>query len=425
MERSLLDPNGRAYGRKPPHSDRVLPHVGPGTQGGELLRRYWQPIALSSEATDLPKLIRRFGEDLILFRNKRGEPGLLYPRCAHRGASLLYGRVEEDGIRCCYHGWKFDNQGVCLDQPCELDGGRRRDRVRQPWYPVVEAFGAIFAYLGPPEKQPRFPIFSCFENLRDDEEIVAEWFSSHGEISPFPLDHNWFQVYENAADHYHVPILHSLISGNQFADPRLTTKIPEIWWQYSDAEDSILTYSKRVLDGSGDIWMRIEQGIIPNLLALPPFFEDGDCATVTAFVPIDDTNCMPMDISRRPKGWTFPEMAGGAFGIGPDKKIWSQMTLEEHQRHPLDYEAQSSQGKITFHSEEHLVTSDRGVNMHRRLYRRQCQIVADGGDPVGVAFADEDRVIKIEARSWMVSASEAATAPRNPSTSAREAPEDE
>ncbi len=403
MDSKLSDPSGRAYAMETPHYDPVLALVGPATQGGELLRRYWQPIAPSAEATDLPKLIRRFGEDLILFRNKSGEPGLLYPRCAHRGTSLLYGRVEDDGIRCCYHGWKFSNQGQCLDQPCEPDGGRLRDRVRQPWYPVIEALGAIWTYMGPPEKQPLFPTFSCFEGLRDDEEIVAEWFSSNGEISPFPLDHNWFQVYENATDHYHVPILHSMISGNQFGDPRLTSKIPEIWWEFSADRDSILTYSKRVLE-SGEAWMRIEQGIIPNLLALPPFFEDGDCQTVTAFIPIDDTNSMTMDINRQPKHFQMPEMAGGAFGVGSENKSWSQMTLEEHQRHPLDYEAQSSQGKITLHSQEHLARSDGGVAMHRRLFKQQCQIVADSGDPVGVAFTEKDRRRSIEARSWMLAA---------------------
>jgi phenylpropionate dioxygenase-like ring-hydroxylating dioxygenase large terminal subunit len=383
-----------------PHFDPVLAQVGPGTPGGELLRRYWQPIALASECTTLPKLIRRFGEDLILFRNKSGEPGLLYPRCAHRGTSLLYGRVEDDGIRCCYHGWKFSNQGVCLEQPCEPGGGRHRKQIRQPWYPVVEECGAIFAYLGPPEKQPLFPLFSCFDGLRDDEEIVAEWFSSRGEVSPFPLDHNWFQVYENASDHFHVPILHSLISGNHFLDCRLTTAIPEITWKYSDAGDSILTTSKRVLEGSAGTWMRIEQGIIPNLLALPPFFSDGDSMTVTAFVPIDDTNCMPMDIHRRPRGFQPHVMASGE-GFGPEKKLWKDMTLEEHQRTPLDYEAQSSQGKITFHSQEHLVLSDRGVSMHRRLFKKQCEIVAGGGDPVGVAFTEDSRTVRIEARSWM------------------------
>src|SRR5262245_12399088 len=107
-----FDTKGRAYGLPRPTSDLELVQVGPGTLGGELLRRYWQPIAHSSDATDLPKEIQRFGEKLILFRNKRGEAGLLYPRCIHRGSSLLFGRVEDDGIRCCYHGWKFGNDGT-------------------------------------------------------------------------------------------------------------------------------------------------------------------------------------------------------------------------------------------------------------------------------------------------------------------------
>ncbi len=97
-------------------------------------------------------------------------------------------------------------------------------------------------------------------------------------------------------------------------------------------------------------------------------------------------------------------MAGGAFGFGAEKKTWAQMTLEEHQRHPLDYEAQSSQGKITFHSQEHLARSDGGVAMHRRLFKQQCEIVAQGGDPVGVGLREQDRRREILARSWMIAA---------------------
>jgi phenylpropionate dioxygenase-like ring-hydroxylating dioxygenase large terminal subunit len=317
---------------------------------------------------------------------------------------LLYGRVEEDGIRCCYHGWKFSNQGLCLDQPCEPGGGRNRHRIRQPWYPVVEEFGAIWAYLGPPEKQPLFPIFSCFEGLRDDEKIEAVYFSSKGEIQPFPVDHNWFQTFDNATDHYHVPILHSLISGNQFPDPRLSAKIPdEISWQYSEDRRSILTTSKRVLDGCGDIWMRVEQGIMPNMLALPPFFGDGASMTVTAFIPIDDTHFVTMDINRqRVAGADIYPADTEGYGFGPERKLWHEMTPEDHQRNPLDYEAQASAGKITFHSQEHLSFTDRGLGMHRRLYKQQCEVVAKGGDPAGVAFAEGDRRVNIEARSWMI-----------------------
>ena len=402
MDGKLLDKAGRAYGMEEPHFDPVLVHVGPRTPGGELLRRYWQPIALSSEATTLPQQIRRLGEDLILFRNQRGEAGLLYPRCAHRGTSLVYGRVEEDGIRCCYHGWKFSNQGVCLDQPCEPGGGKNRHRIRQPWYPVVEEFGAIWAYMGPPEKQPLFPVFSCFAGLGPDEEIKAVYFSAAGEIQPFPVDHNWFQTFDNATDHYHVAILHARNSGRQFPDPRISEKTPEeIKWHYTQDGRSILTTSKRVIEGNGEVWMRVEQGIIPNMLALPPFFGDGACPTVTAFMPIDDTHFVTIDINRQKiVGPTVYPHEEQGWGFGPERKMWGEMDFEYHQRNPLDYEAQSGQGKITCHSQEHLAFSDGGLGMQRRLFKQQCEIVAQGGDPVGVAFKEEDRVVRIEARSW-------------------------
>jgi phenylpropionate dioxygenase-like ring-hydroxylating dioxygenase large terminal subunit len=403
MDSKLTDQSGRAYGLPQPHFEPVLVQVGPRTPGGELLRRYWQPVALSSEATTLPKAIRRFGEDLVLFRTQSGEPGLLYPRCVHRGTSLVYGRVEEDGIRCCYHGWKFSNQGVCLDQPCEPSGGPSRHRVRQPWYPVIEQFGAIWAYMGPPGRQPLFPIFSSFEGLAPGETVQASYFSANGEIQPFPVDHNWFQTYDNATDHYHVPILHARNSGRQFPDPRISEKIPdEVRWKIADDGRSILTVTRRVIEETGQAWMRIEQGIMPNMLALPPFAWDGPAITVTAFVPLDDTNFVMIDITRNTPGTQeiAPHDTNG-WGFGPERKLWGQMSFEYHQRNPLDYEAQNGQGRITWHSQEHLVSSDRGIGMHRQLYKKQCKAVGDGADPVGVAYQEGDRLVRVEARSWV------------------------
>ena len=132
---------------------------------GELLRRYWHAVGLLSDADSTPRKVRILGEDLILFRDTEGRPGLLYPRCMHRGTSLYYGRVEDRGIRCCYHGWLFDVRGHCLEQPCEPNGGERRSNVRQPWYPVEERYGLLFAYLGPPERQPPLPQYAALEQL--------------------------------------------------------------------------------------------------------------------------------------------------------------------------------------------------------------------------------------------------------------------
>ncbi len=102
---------GSAYGRSPPHSNKLLTEVGPGTPCGELMRRYWQPISTSADVQEMPRKVRVLGEDLVLFRDRKGRAGLLYPRCMHRGTSLHYGRIEADGIRCCYHGWLFDVEG--------------------------------------------------------------------------------------------------------------------------------------------------------------------------------------------------------------------------------------------------------------------------------------------------------------------------
>ena len=166
---------GTAYGRKPRSHRAELTEVGAGTPMGELLRRYWHPVGLVADANDTPRRVRILGEDLILFRDKAGRPGLVDAHCAHRGSSLYYGRVEQRGIRCCYHGWLFDVQGHCLEQPCEPNGGGpARERVRQPWYPVQESYGLVFAYLGPPDKKPVLPRYDALETLEAGEFIEAD-----------------------------------------------------------------------------------------------------------------------------------------------------------------------------------------------------------------------------------------------------------
>jgi phenylpropionate dioxygenase-like ring-hydroxylating dioxygenase large terminal subunit len=139
MDGATPIPQGTAYGRQNPTYDASQTEVGQGTPCGEWLRRFWQPVALSNDATTRPKKVRLLGEDLILFRDRKGRPGLLYPRCMHRGTTLFYGKVEDEGIRCCYHGWLFGVGGTCLDQPCEPEHGLHRNIARQPWYPSRSA----------------------------------------------------------------------------------------------------------------------------------------------------------------------------------------------------------------------------------------------------------------------------------------------
>src|SRR5687767_3436766 len=154
----------------------VLFRVGPGTPSGEVFRRYWLPVETSSNlgggrgsvvpSAKNPIRVRVLGEDLVLFRDSTGKPGLLGEHCSHRGTSLYFGRVEEHGLRCLYHGWKYDRGGRCLETPAEPPESNFRLTVQHPSYPCEEVGGLIFAYLGPPDKQPPFPRYPML--FRDD-----------------------------------------------------------------------------------------------------------------------------------------------------------------------------------------------------------------------------------------------------------------
>ena len=131
--------------------NEMLTCVGPGTPAGELLRRYWFPVAVASELTaeNPTQLVRILGETLVLFRDKSGRVGLIDDRCAHRGASLCYGRVEERGIACPYHGWLYDTKGDCLETPAEPADSKFHLTVKQKSYPVQKLVGLYWAYMGP------------------------------------------------------------------------------------------------------------------------------------------------------------------------------------------------------------------------------------------------------------------------------------
>src|SRR6266849_235297 len=176
-----------------------LTQVGLGTPMGALMRRYWHPIATLPELMTEPVLaVTLLGENLALYRTSGGELGLVAQRCPHRGASLAYGIPEPDGIRCAYHGWKFDGDGTCLEQPAEPGDSTFRDRVHIPAYPAQEMGGLIWAYLGP-DPAPLLPRFDLF--VRDDLER---------EIGITRLPCNWLQIMENSLDPVHLEYLYSV-----------------------------------------------------------------------------------------------------------------------------------------------------------------------------------------------------------------------
>ena len=384
---------GTAYGRPKPSYRAELAEVGAGTPMGELLRRYWHPIGLSSDANDTPRKIRVLGEDLILFRDGQGRPGLLYPHCTHRGASLYYGKVDDQGIRCCYHGWLFDVQGHCLEQPCEPEGGRARDRRRQPWYPLQEQYGLIWAYMGPPDKKPVLPRYECLEVLDEGEFLEADD-SSIGGGGPPIIPCNWLQHYENLVDPFHVVILHSSFSGTQFVKEMAV--MPEVHWETQPL--SVRTVSMRTLP-DGRRLRRISEAGLPTLRVIPSpkLGRFGRVESLGWVLPIDDHSFRIYVVGRVREAGELRRMRTRMNG-----KLWEEMSEEEHRLYPNDVEAMVGQGVIAKHSEEHLVTSDKGIVMLRRLLQTQLQAVADGRDPAGVSFDPEAPPVVFTAGNWLV-----------------------
>lgn len=372
--------SGRAWGKKAPDFDKALALSSAGSLGGELLRRYWQPVALSSQLLDLPLPIKVLGEDLVLFRDGNGVPGLLDSRCCHRGSSLVYGKIEKSGLRCCYHGWVFDARGNCLETPCE-PASTTRARVRQPWYPVLERFGLVFAYMGPAELQPKFPHISLCEGLSQDEVLVA-FERTCGPNSAHPklagtTDYNWWQAYDNFMDPFHVPIIHHMINGPQFVDN--LGIIPNVRFEY--ASDGVISVQHRTL-ADGKVHQRVSQVIMPNIHCTAGITdEDLGRSNIGWLVPKDDTSYRHFVVMRVKRGGSHLDFLAriGMMddGWGPDHgRPFMEWDLEDHQRWQTDYIAQKSQGTITLHSEEHLGVTDKGIGMMRRMFKKMAQSVA-------------------------------------------------
>jgi nitrite reductase/ring-hydroxylating ferredoxin subunit len=386
---------GTGYGRGPQTHDSYITEVRPGTPCGELMRRYWQPVGVSNKLKDLPLAVRFLGEDLILFRDKKGRPGLLHNRCCHRGATLYYGRVEEAGIRCCYHGWMFDVEGRCVDMPCEKDNGAaHRGNVRQPWYPVQERYGLVWAYMGPPGKMPILPRWSSLEDLRPGEKLIGHQgtFGGGGDHTVDIMPCNWLQDWENVMDPFHLPILHTLFSGVQFV-PEFGV-MPKVDWSFDDFGMKYSAYRK--LDDGREV-DRVTYILMPNVRIVPSVELAAGPATMIGWVmPIDDTNFTIFHVMKAAEKFEF----GAARRERIPGKIWSEMSEEEHQRFPGDWEAQVGQGPITLHSEENLAASDRGVRMCRQLLRNQIDRVENGDDPLGVVFDEKDALVEVKAGNF-------------------------
>ena len=381
----LSAPYSAYHYREMPREDEELTRVGPGTPGGEYLRRFWQPLLLSQELQDVPRRIRLLGEDLVAFRDRSGAVGLLQLYCAHRGVSLEFGLIAEKGIRCCYHGWCFDVDGTILDTPGEPPDSTLKDRLCQGAYPVHEYGGLVFAYMGPPEMQPDFPIFDTFH--LPGYHLMAQ--------PGYTWPCNWLQVKENSMDPAHLAFLHTLPGSSGFTEDLAALGV----WDYVETSAGMVYIDTR---RQGDkVWVRVADFIPPNIHQFPPNADPMALRTSISrptatrwAVPLDDTHTMQIGFRHVPEGHTVSLGAG----FGQD----GRRSYEERQRVPGDYDAQVSiHGGVARHGLEHLATTDRGVIMLRNMIRRGVRAVQQGQAPWRPASPDgqtiptysQDRVI--------------------------------
>jgi phenylpropionate dioxygenase-like ring-hydroxylating dioxygenase large terminal subunit len=387
---------------KPEENERIA-RVGPGTPMGTTLRRYWHPMLLSRELPepDCPPLrVRLLGEDLIAFRDTEGKVGLVDAFCPHRRAPMFFGRNEECGLRCVYHGWKFDRNGTCVDMPSEPPDSLFKTKVTIAAYPTHEAGDVIWTYMGPPELQPEPP---------DYEWLRAP--STHRHVSKTWEHCNWVQGLEGGLDSSHSSFLHNEdITGkkllrNRDGHPRLEVERTDYGYTYQSIRNA----------GEDGQYVRVYQYIMPAqqvrgaLVALAGGRADVPKFDGHIWTPIDDENHFVWNFmysydESSPITPQYAEECEVIFGRGKDdmipgtfelkKNLANDYLIDRHRQKTLTYTGivgantqdmavQEAMGPIVDRSLEHLGTSDRAIIAMRQLLLEACDVVEHGGAPRG------------------------------------------
>ena len=384
-----------------------IPHVGPETPGGQWLRRYWMPVALSSELYDIPLALKIMDEDLVIFRDGDGRMGLLGQHCAHRGASLEYGDIEKAGIRCPYHGWLYDVDGKCLEQPSEKNGKEFCAKVRHISYPVRELGGLIFAYMGPePDEPPPLPNYSPLID--------------HGgirQIEPVRhFDYNWFNFYENSADPVHVWILHgaSAYGDQTWGDRFFSVEDPP------DFEPVETPYGMKIVMSKSALG---KEGVVVDEMSLgfPSILQVGDTEFVHGKEDPEKLMNKGSDFEHfmfmTPKDDCSFMMFTVDYYTGPDKNFFEHLKAMREREKPKDnrkpYDKRPlmpfrgnvrkedivTQGtqKLLGDRQEHLGTSDRGIIMLRKMVRESIAATLEGNEPKALRLEENsDGLVKLD-----------------------------
>jgi phthalate 4,5-dioxygenase oxygenase subunit len=383
--------------------NELLTQTGPGTPAGELFRRYWLPVLLAEELpeNDCPQVrVKILSERLIAFRDSEGRYGLIDEFCAHRGVSLWFGRVEECGIRCAYHGWKYDVNGQCLEVPSAPDNNNFARNVKLTSYPLVKVGDILWTYLGDPENQPPLPEFEFALVPPEQTYTSKRWQES-----------NWLQALEGGIDSSHVSWLHSgglksdpLFKGTKGNEYNLSDLKP--FFEVAEAEGGLFIGARRNAEDDQYYW-RITPWVMPSFTIVPP---RGDHPVHGHFwVPIDDENCWvytfdyhsvraltPDELQAMRDGYgVHSRNIPGTFRPEENKDVDYLMDRDAQKRGEMfsgirgiaqqDASLQESMGPIVDRTKERLVASDTGIIKARKKLRTAVEALRDEGvTPPGV-----------------------------------------
>ena len=372
--------NFKGYNQSQPvEADEEIARIGPGTPGGEYMRRFWHPVYITEDLGELPEAIKILGEELVLFRygEDRDQIGLVHKYCPHRRASLEYGKCESNGLRCCYHGWLFAPDGEILETPAEDQTARAvemvKERTRLGAYPVIECRGLIFAYMGPPEKLPEFPVYDSF---------IYEGMTSATYKAPYTC--NWIQVLDAILDPTHTTYLHSQNSHPQFSDGMKEDGILKF---YERNENHFLGSSTRRIGDNA--WVRVNELILPNFTqAGSAYAADGtrqryfgrSCFTRWV-VPVDDENSIIYAWANFGDRWDPHQYNTKEGHEMIEQGEILDRSPEEKKRYPADSEAVEGMGPISTHKGENLMPTDRGISLYRRRVRKQVRDLMKNIEP--------------------------------------------
>jgi phthalate 4,5-dioxygenase len=386
----------------------LLTHTNPGTAMGNLMRRYWVPVVGSAEIAEPdspPVRVQIMGEKLIAFRDSTGQPGLLDEFCTHRGVSLFFARNEECGLRCSYHGLKFDRTGVCVDVPSAKDQPQVAERMRIKAYPCIERGGIVWAYMGPPDQQPAPP--------------ALEWCTlpaSHVYVSKRLQQSNYLQAIEGGIDTAHVSFVHkfSVDSDPMHKGAKAVDYIKADGNVIFDIEKNpfgLTLYGRRNGDKvNGELstyYWRITQYIFPWYTLIPPFGDHSLGGHV--WVPADDDNCWAWSINYRPDQPLSAEEradmdAGHGIHVlyeqGEQAILWRPRANKDndylidrkaqkerrafsgvHGISEQDASLQESMGTIQDRTKERLLSTDKGIIMARRMLQEAAEGLPNGIEP--------------------------------------------